>query len=87
MALLLASFGSNVLSEREKDDDDNKIGEAIDRIQRCFRSIFRSIFRLFCRKKRHKLKVLNNNTTETIYFNQVCLLKSLGISFILSIYI
>ncbi|UJR15131.1 hypothetical protein I4U23_002096 [Adineta vaga] len=37
LALLLASFGSNVLAEREKEDDDNKIGEAIDRIQRCFR--------------------------------------------------
>jgi len=72
LALLLASFGSNVLAEREKEDDDNKIGEAIDRIQRCFRFIFRSIFHLFSRKKRQKTKILQCNTNETIYLNQVC---------------
>ncbi|CAF0997674.1 unnamed protein product [Rotaria sordida] len=70
LALLLASFGSNVLSEREKDDDDNKIGEAIGRIQRCVRFIFRFIFRLFCRKKRKKLKIVESTTNETIYLNQ-----------------
>jgi hypothetical protein len=70
LALLLASFGSNVLSG-EKEDDDNKIGEAIDRIQRCFRFIFHSIFRLFCRKKQQKTKILQSNTTETIYLNEV----------------
>lgn len=80
LALLLASFGSNVLAEREKEDDDNKIGEAIDRIQRCFRFIFRSIYRLFCRKKREK--IAQSNTTETIYLNQVCSKKeSLFLSF------
>jgi hypothetical protein len=72
LALLLASFSSNNLSEREKEDDDNKIGEAIDRIQRCFRFIFFSIFHLFCRRKRQKTKILQSNTTETIYLNQVC---------------
>jgi hypothetical protein len=71
LALLLASFGSNVLSEKE--DDENKIGEAIDRIQRCFCFIFRSIFHLFCRKKRQKTKIVESNTNETIYLNQVCL--------------
>jgi hypothetical protein len=71
LALLLASFGSNVLAEREKEDDDNKIGEAIDRIQRCFRFIFHSIFRLFCRKKQQKTKILQSNTTETIYLDEV----------------
>ncbi|CAF4109785.1 unnamed protein product, partial [Rotaria magnacalcarata] len=70
LALLLASFGSNVLSEREKEDDDNKIGEAIDRIQRCIRFILRSIFRLFCRRKRKKLTIIESVTSETIYFNQ-----------------
>ncbi len=72
MALLLASFGSNILSDREKEDDDNKIGEAIDRIQRCFRFIFRSIFRLFCRKEPKKTTILHSNTNETVYLNQVC---------------
>jgi hypothetical protein len=71
LALLLASFGSNVLSEREKEDDDNKIGEAIDRIQRCFRFIFHFIFRLFFPKKREKIKIRQSNTNETIYLNQV----------------
>ncbi|CAF4573052.1 unnamed protein product, partial [Rotaria sp. Silwood2] len=70
LALLLASFGSNVLSEREKEDDDNKIGEAIDRIQRCIRFIFRLIFRAFCRKKRKKIKIIESITNETIYLNQ-----------------
>jgi hypothetical protein len=72
LALLLASFGSNILAEREKEDDDNKIGEAIDRIQRCFHFIFRFIFHLFCRKKRQQTKILQINTNETIYLNQVC---------------
>ena len=71
LALLLASFGSNVLSEREKEDDDNKIGEAIDRIQRCFRFIFRSICRLFSRKKREKVKFRQSDTNEIASLNQV----------------
>lgn len=36
MALLLASFSSNVLNDKEEDDDENKIGEAINRIQQFF---------------------------------------------------
>ncbi|CAF3656748.1 unnamed protein product [Rotaria sp. Silwood1] len=67
LALLLASFGSNVLSEREKEEDDNKIGEAIDRIQRCIRFIFRLIFRLCYKRKR---KIIESTTNETIYLNQ-----------------
>ena len=39
LALLLASFGSNVLIEKE--DDDDKIAEAIDRIKRFLRSFLR----------------------------------------------
>ena len=35
LALLLASFSSNVLTEKE-DEEENKISEAIDRIQRFF---------------------------------------------------
>jgi len=66
LALLLASFGSNVLSEREKEDDDNKIGEAIDRIQRYFRFLIRLIFR------RKKKMMIQNNTNETITYNRVC---------------
>ena len=38
MALLLASFGSNIFNEKE--EDENKIGEAIDRIQRFIHFIF-----------------------------------------------
>ncbi|UJR10951.1 hypothetical protein I4U23_015136 [Adineta vaga] len=34
LALLLASFNSNVLVEKEEDDNENKITEAIDRIRR-----------------------------------------------------
>jgi hypothetical protein len=73
LALLLASFGSNVLAEREKEDDDNKIGEAIDRIQRCFRFIFRFLLHLCYRKKRQHSKIVESTTIETIYLNQVCL--------------
>lgn len=69
LALLLASFGSNVLREEKKDDDDNKIGEAIDRIYRCIRFIFRFIFRLFSRKKKNRIP--NNNNNETIIQNRV----------------
>ncbi|CAF1586722.1 unnamed protein product, partial [Adineta ricciae] len=70
LALLLASFSSNVLAEREKDDDDNKVGEAIDRIQRCFRFLLHLIVQLFCGKKQDSSKITESNTTETIYFNQ-----------------
>jgi hypothetical protein len=73
LALLLASFGSNVLREREKEDDDNKIGEAIERIQRCFHFILRFILGLFCRKKREKPTIISSTTNETIYLNEVCL--------------
>ncbi|CAF3763063.1 unnamed protein product [Rotaria sp. Silwood1] len=65
LALLLASFGSNVLSEREKEDDDNKIGEAIDRFQRCFRYIIRHLFGLFRRKK-----IIENNINEIVPYNR-----------------
>ena len=44
LALLLASFGSNVLIEKEEEDD-NKIGEAIGRIQRFCHSLVEFIFR------------------------------------------
>ncbi|CAF3279088.1 unnamed protein product [Rotaria socialis] len=60
LALLLASFGSNVLREKEKEDDENKIGEAIDRIQRFFRFLARSILGLFRRKKRRKKSSIDN---------------------------
>jgi len=73
LALLLASFGSNVLSEREKVDDDNKIGEAVDRIQRCLKFILNFFLRLICgtRKKRDKNQMIPSLTTETMYQNDV----------------
>lgn len=74
LALLLASFGSNVLSkQREKEDDDSKIGEAIDRLQRGFRFLLRWIIRLFMGSEREKNKL---QIHETIYLNEVRL-KSL----------
>ena len=73
LALLLASFGSNVLAEREKDDDDNKIGEAIERLQRCFRFLIRSIFRLFSRvKPAQDTTVTDNHLDRTLFHNRVC---------------
>lgn len=69
LALLLASFGSNVFAEREKENDENKIGEAIDRIQRCFRFIIRFIYRLCCRRKRQKRTI---NEDEIVAYNRVC---------------
>ncbi|CAF0840530.1 unnamed protein product [Rotaria sordida] len=69
LALLLASFGSNVLSEKE--DDENKIGEAIDRIQRFFHILIEFIFRLFRRKnQREKKTFIENNINETVIYNQ-----------------
>jgi len=71
LALLLASFGSNVLTEKE--DDENKIGEAIDRIQRFFHFLIQFIFRLFHRKKPREKKIsIENNINETVISNQVC---------------
>jgi hypothetical protein len=54
LALLLASFSSNVFNEKE--DDENKIGEAIDRIQR--------FFHLFHRKTNASL-----STTQELVLN------------------
>lgn len=48
MALLLASFSSNVLTETEEEEE-NKIVEAIDRIRRCFRYLIS-----LCRRKQSK---------------------------------
>ncbi|CAF4705492.1 unnamed protein product [Rotaria sp. Silwood1] len=64
LALLLASFGSNVLTEKE--DEDNKIAEAIDRIQQFFHFLIKFFFRLFDRKKQRQQKtsIENNNTNE-----------------------
>ena len=70
LALLLASFGSNVLAG-EKEDDDNKIGEAIERLQRWFRSLIQFIFGLFLGKRREKNKISQKDTCETIYLNEV----------------
>ncbi len=71
MALLLASFGSNVLTEKE--DEENKIGEAIDRIQRFFHFLIQFIFRLFDRKKSHEKKIsIEDNINEIVISNQVC---------------
>jgi hypothetical protein len=70
LALLLASFGSNVLTEKE--DDENKIGEAIDRIQHFLHFLIQFIFRLLHRKKpREKKNSIENNTNETVNYNQV----------------
>lgn len=59
LALLLASFGSNVLTEKE--DEDNKIAEAIERIQRFSHYLVESITRVLCRRKQGK----KNNSIET----------------------
>ncbi len=56
LALLLASFGSNVLIEND-DDDENKIAEAIDRIQRFYYYITDSISHRFCPKKPRKKEI------------------------------
>lgn len=64
MALLLASFGSNVLIEKEEDED--KIGEAIDRIKRFFRSLLQI-------KQNKKTTAIKDNTTGTMSNDQVCL--------------
>lgn len=68
LALLLASFGSNVLTETEVDEDDNKFAVAIGRIQRFFRFVTNSILHLFCRRKTEENKA---NTNEIVIFNQV----------------
>lgn len=70
LALLLASFGSNVLAG-EKEDDENKIDEAIERLQRWFRSLIHFILGLFLGKRREKNKISQNDTCETIYLNEV----------------
>ncbi len=75
MALLLASFGSNVLNEKE--DDENKIGEAINRIQRFFHFMIQLIFR-----RKNQTYIKNNiNTTEV---DTSCLLNHFYLLFLSS---
>lgn len=69
LALLLASFGSNVLRERENEEEDNKIGEAINRFQRCFRFLTRSFLGLFTSKR---ATVTKTSTPDAINNNRVC---------------
>jgi hypothetical protein len=72
LALLLASFGSNVLTEKE--DEENKIAEAIDRIQRFFHFLIAFILRLFHRNKKMLEDInIENNINNIIADNQVCL--------------
>jgi hypothetical protein len=63
LALLLASFGSNVLTEKE--EEENKIGEAIDRILRFVDFVRKSVVRLFCQSREETIVIQNNN-------NEVC---------------
>ncbi|CAF1333264.1 unnamed protein product [Rotaria magnacalcarata] len=63
LALLLNSFGSNVLTEKE--DEDDKIGEAIDRIQRFFHFLIENLVYFFCGKKqRQKDADVENKNNE-----------------------
>ncbi|CAF4075639.1 unnamed protein product [Rotaria sordida] len=69
LALLLASFDSNNLTEKE--DDENKIGEAIDRIKRFVYFLIEFMFHLFCRKKQRQKKIsIENNIHEFVTDNQ-----------------
>ena len=71
LALLLASFGSNVLIDKE--DDENKIGEAIDRIQRFSRFLIKSMVRVFRREnpEQENDAAIQNTTDEAIAHEQV----------------
>ncbi|CAF1639120.1 unnamed protein product [Rotaria magnacalcarata] len=60
LALLLASFSSNVLTEKE--EEENKIAEAIDRIQRFYHFLIKFIVHFFDRKKQQTN--IENNTNE-----------------------
>ena len=70
LALLLASFGSNVLTEKE--DEENKIAEALDRIQRFVDFLISFILRVFRRNQKKVLKDININ--DIVADNKVCLI-------------
>ena len=80
MALLLASFGSSVLTEKE--DESNKIGEAISRIRRFLHFLIQFMLHLFRREKGSAVKIdIENNIDHTVAYNQVCLLLFSSIEF------
>ncbi|CAF4218965.1 unnamed protein product [Rotaria socialis] len=89
LALLLASFGSDVLTENE--NEDNKIAEAIDRIQRFFNFLTTFILRLFHRNKQI-LKDINDNqlssttkgSTNNLTLPALCQSAELNTSIILT---
>ncbi|CAF4986441.1 unnamed protein product, partial [Rotaria sp. Silwood1] len=71
LALLLASFGSSVLTEKE-DEEENKIAEALDRIQRFIDFLIAFILRLFHRKKQILKDIsIENNINNIITDNQL----------------
>lgn len=72
MALLLASFGSSNLVE-EKEDEENKIVEAIDRIKRFLHILIGYIFPSHHQKKSSPNNIyIEINTSEPETKNQVC---------------
>ncbi|CAF1923068.1 unnamed protein product [Rotaria magnacalcarata] len=89
LALLLASFGSDNLTENE--NEDNKIAEAIDRIQRFFNFLTAFILRLFHRNKQI-LKDVNDNqlsstakrSTNNLTLPELCQSEELNTSILLT---
>ncbi|UJR17003.1 hypothetical protein I4U23_003901 [Adineta vaga] len=59
LALLLTSFGSDVFHDKENEDD--KITEAINRIRRFIHFLIELILRLFHRKKKTRIEKHNND--------------------------
>jgi hypothetical protein len=58
---------------RESEDEENKLGEAISRIQRFVHFVIQSIARLFRRtKERQATNDTHNNIEQAVALNQVC---------------
>lgn len=86
MALLLASFGSSNLTEKE--DEENKIAEAIDRIQRFFRFLIAFTLRVFQRKKQIlKDTIFENAMHNGVGDNKVCIHESYSYSIKLHLFL
>ncbi|CAF1587688.1 unnamed protein product, partial [Adineta ricciae] len=66
LALLLASFNSNVFVEKEEDENENKIAEAINRIQRFVRFLIEILRRNETKSIKYKVKASKAIIVETI---------------------
>lgn len=78
LALLLSSFGADKLKLDDKDDEINKIQDAIDRIKKFFKIIYFNIRKFFKCKNDEENYLKKENSNIVKENNEECLIESLS---------